>query len=68
MKLYHKCRPSVTSPGVTILPKLKYEHISLTSFSKMRAAQVYVWTNLNSTPNSLPLLYNRCSVIQSVKL
>lgn len=43
VKLYHDCRPSVTSPGLTILPKLKYEHISLTSFSKMRvdlAAQV----------------------------
>ncbi len=47
MNLYHKCRPDVASPGLTVLPKLKYEHISLTSFSKMRvdlAAQVRVTT------------------------
>ena len=45
MRLYHKCQPAVTSPGLTLLPKLKYEHINLTSFSKMRvdlAAQVTV--------------------------
>ena len=30
VKLYHKCQPNVTSPGLTILPKLEYEHISLT--------------------------------------
>ena len=32
-----------TTPGVTLVPKIKYEHIHLTSFSKMRvdlAAQV----------------------------
>lgn len=73
MQLYHKCRPSVTSPGLTILPKLKYEHISLTSFSKMRvdlAAQVRIWTNLNSTLNNYIHFYNyyRSSAIQLVRL
>ena len=32
-----------TTPGVSLVPKIKYEHIYLTSFSKMRvdlAAQV----------------------------
>ena len=35
--------PSKTSPGLRLVPKLKYEHIHLTSFSRMRvdlAAQV----------------------------
>ena len=44
MSLYDKSRPSnQLSPGLSIIPKLKYEHIHLTSFSKMRvdlAAQV----------------------------
>lgn len=34
--LYKKSRPDVKSPGLTLLPKLRYEHIDLTSFSKMR--------------------------------
>ena len=40
--------PLKDSPGLTIVPKLKYEHISLTSFSKMcvdLAAQVYIIYN-----------------------
>ena len=40
----------MTSPGLTTLPKLKYEHISLTSFSKMRvdlAAQVLAYGEIN---------------------
>ena len=40
--LYYKNRSSST-PGLALVPKLKYEHISLSSFSKMRvdlAAQV----------------------------
>ena len=43
-KLYHDGKPSVEAPGLSLVPKLKHEHIYLTSFSKMRvdlAAQVY---------------------------
>ena len=42
MKLYYNNR-SKEAPGVALLTKLKYEHIFLTSYSKMRvdlAAQV----------------------------
>ncbi len=38
-----KCRSNEITPGLTIVPRLKYEHIHLTNFSKMRvdlAAQV----------------------------
>ena len=42
--LYNKCSGASTStPGLSILPHLKYEHVYLTSFSKVRvdlAAQV----------------------------
>ena len=42
--LYHRNAGRVTqTPGLSIVPKLKYEHIHLNSFSKMRvdlAAQV----------------------------
>lgn len=42
--LYHRNAGRVTqAPGLSIVPKLKYEHIHLNSFSKMRvdlAAQV----------------------------
>jgi len=42
--LYHRnSGAKVQSPGLSLLPKLKYEHVHLTSFSKMRvdlAAQV----------------------------
>ena len=44
--LYEKLsQMAVSSHGVSLLPKLKLEHVKLTSFSKMRvdlAAQVYV--------------------------
>ena len=43
MNLYQQSRSNKTTPGLTIIPKLKYEHVYLTSFSKMRvdlAAQV----------------------------
>ena len=42
--LYHRNTPDVVSPGLSLIPKLRYEHIKLTSFSKMRvdlAAQVF---------------------------
>lgn len=41
--LYMKCRSNEITPGLTIVPRLKYEHIHLSNFSKMRvdlAAQV----------------------------
>lgn len=44
MKLYEANTGAVTSmPGLSLIPKLKFEHIRLTNFSKMRvdlAAQV----------------------------
>ena len=36
MDLYNWCHSNTTSPGLSIVPKLKYELIHLTSFSKMR--------------------------------
>ena len=42
ISLYDKTR-SAAVPGLTILPKLRHEHVYLTNFSKMRvdlAAQV----------------------------
>ena len=33
VNLYHKCR---STPGWTTIPKIKYEHIDLTNYSKMR--------------------------------
>ena len=42
--LYHRNAGRITeTPGLSIVPKLKYEHIHLNNFSKMRvdlAAQV----------------------------
>lgn len=44
LKLYERhCSVKHLTPGLTILPKIKYEHVHLTSYSKMRvdlAAQV----------------------------
>ena len=46
LDLYYRNTGAVTStPGLSLLPKLTYEHVMLTSFSKMRvdlAAQVHV--------------------------
>ena len=44
-KLYNKSRS-----GLSLVPKLKYEHVNLTSFSKMRvdlAAQVLQYNNVD---------------------
>ena len=49
--LYERNR-SHDSPGLALLPKLKYEHIQLTSYSKMRvdlAAQVSVCQDANKS-------------------
>lgn len=43
VELYHCATSGKEAPGLTRVPKLKYEHIYLTSFAKMRvdlAAQV----------------------------
>ena len=46
--LYHrdsgKCH---ATPGLSLLPKLKYEHIHLTSFSKMRVDLAAQFSNLD---------------------
>ena len=34
-EIYHKNR-SQTDPGLALVPRLKFEHVHLTSFSKMR--------------------------------
>lgn len=51
---YHnRCQSAKSNPGFALIPKLKYEHINLSSFSKMRvdlAAQVCAHTFM--------LLYN----------
>ena len=48
--LYHKFHSmAVQSAGLSLVPKLKMEHIELTSFSRMRvdlAAQVSHYTSL----------------------
>ena len=44
MELYERCQPRTPIPGMSLLPKLKFEHVNLTNFSKMRvdlAAQVF---------------------------
>ena len=45
MKLYEANTEAITStPGLSLVPKLKLEHVRLTNFSKMRvdlAAQVF---------------------------
>lgn len=47
VKLYETSAGAITStPGLSLVPKLKLEHIRLTNFSKMRvdlAAQVCNW-------------------------
>ena len=49
-ELYEKItNVSIASNGISILPKLKQEHINLTSYSRMRvdlAAQVSLISNL----------------------
>ena len=45
MELYGKNRAKTHDAGLALLPKLKYEHVHLTSYSKMRvdlAAQVRI--------------------------
>ena len=44
--LYKKNRPVTETPSLAMLHKLKYDHVNLTSFSKMRvdlAAQVSMY-------------------------
>ena len=36
MELYTKNRAQADDTGVALIPKLKYEHVHLTSYSKMR--------------------------------
>ena len=43
LELYTKNRAQADDTGLAVIPKLKYEHVHLTSYSKMRvdlAAQV----------------------------
>ena len=51
VQLYNKhCLASTSAPGLSILHKLRYEHIHLTSYSKMRvdlAAQVQCITHIH---------------------
>ena len=69
MELYRKNRAQAEDAGLALLPKLKYEHVHLTSFSKMRvdlAAQVQL-IHLNTCSCSItpccPLL---CTCIMQV--
>lgn len=36
MELFKKNRAQVGDTGLALIPKLKYEHVHLTSYSKMR--------------------------------
>ena len=36
VRLYYDSRSNTDTPRLTLTPKLKYEHVHLTSFSKMR--------------------------------
>ncbi len=40
LKLLYMKNRSQDTPGLALIPKLKYEHVELSSFSKMRVAQV----------------------------
>ena len=64
-------RDTAAGEGIRILPKLKFEHISLNSFSKMRvdlAAQVGLSSKYQQTfPITLFSLMYRFSVSQLVK-
>lgn len=46
MDLYRRNAGAITAtPGLCLVPKIKYEHVNLTNFSKMRvdlAAQVHL--------------------------
>ena len=44
VELYHNATSGKEAPGLSLVPKLKYEHIYLPNFAKMRvdlAAQVH---------------------------
>ena len=60
MQLYQQNSGLITpTPGLTLLPKLKYEHVHLSNFSKMRvdlAAQVSLSTKIICVKR----LLNRC--------
>jgi len=63
VNLYLQDTASLTGPR--LVPKLKYEHVYLTSFSKLRvdlAAQVYIYISIlcvviTQGSNSLVLIY-----------
>ena len=48
VELYKRNTGAITTtPGLSLVPKIKYEHVNLTNFSKMRvdlAAQVIILT------------------------
>jgi len=57
--LYRKNAGAITStPGLSLVPKIKYEHVNLTNFSKMRvdlAAQVCMHLYCRRVHYFLPL-------------
>ena len=68
-ELYEKNRAQAPDAGLALLPKLKYEHVHLTSYSKMRvdlAAQVSVHiVNFTIITNNIAvsIFFNECPLI-----
>lgn len=69
--LYKKNTGAETStPGLSLVPKLKYEHVYLTSYSKMRvdlAVQVSIFDVHLNVCMTLYKCLHRCLVIQFQK-
>ena len=56
LDLYETNRPNGTSPGLTLIPKLKNEHVHLTSYSKMRV-DLATQVGVNHVESMLLLTY-----------
>ena len=65
LDLYHKNRANAEDSGLALLPKLKFEHVHLTSFSKMRvdlAAQVCTFMYMHT--GTYMHVYTTCRCIE----
>lgn len=61
IKLYERNVGAITeTPGLSMVPKLKYEHIKLTSFSKMRVDLAAEVTNLKHNNTKALLVCFTC--------
>ena len=67
IKLYYDNR-SKQAPGMALLTQLKYEHIYLTSYSKMRVDLAVQVNNICTFDNYLCALFPRYLVTEYTKL